>query len=259
MSHLEQRGLKFAHPNRSKNGNFVESVTVEGTNYFVSVFREAEGKPLIEPEGYNPLILEKWGQLIGRMHSATKTFRLPPGAHPRPEWNEERNYLHIHRFIKKEDGGLYDRFQELDAWLRNLPKGKDEYGLIHADLHNGNFFVTAQNEITAFDFDDCHYQWFVYDIAVPAFFISYSLKLNGSDLTWEGLSDFFWKGYASTNRLSDFWIESVPRFIEYRAFVMYYWGVVNLQNNELSAKARDWIKNSVVYCRNEISARKSTA
>jgi Ser/Thr protein kinase RdoA (MazF antagonist) len=51
------------------------------------------------------------------------------------------------------------------AHLRSLPTPVDGYGLLHTDLHHGNFFVD-EGRITAFDFDDIGYNWFASDIAV---------------------------------------------------------------------------------------------
>ena len=42
----------------------------------------------------------------------------------------------------------------------------DSYGLIHNDFNDGNFTVDYDNgDITVFDFDDCCYFWFIYDLA----------------------------------------------------------------------------------------------
>jgi len=51
--------------------------------------------------------------------------------------------------------------------IRELPKDKDGYGLIHTDLHFANFFVDVETgTVTIFDFDDCAYGWYVMDIAM---------------------------------------------------------------------------------------------
>lgn len=57
------------------------------------------------------------------------------------------------------------KYDQLDG-LHALPKDADSYGLIHNDFNDGNFTVDYDNDnITAFDFDDCCYFWFMYDIA----------------------------------------------------------------------------------------------
>lgn len=65
--------------------------------------------------------------------------------------------------------------------LKTLPTSPDRYGLIHADLHYGNFFCTEDSQITAFDFDDAAYHWFAYDLAVAFNALPYSLAQGQRD------------------------------------------------------------------------------
>ncbi|HKK21054.1 MAG TPA: phosphotransferase, partial [candidate division Zixibacteria bacterium] len=60
-----------------------------------------------------------------------------------------------------------------------LPADPDSFGLIHVDFHQGNFFV-HEGKITLFDFDDCHYDYFANDIAIPLFYAARS-AMSGSD------------------------------------------------------------------------------
>ena len=50
--------------------------------------------------------------------------------------------------------------------LKRLPTPPESHGLIHADLHTGNFFATEAGELRVFDFDDACQHWFSYDLAV---------------------------------------------------------------------------------------------
>ena len=50
--------------------------------------------------------------------------------------------------------------------MDTLRQESDAYGLVHADLHMGNFFVDHSGQMTVFDFDDCCFHWFGYDCAV---------------------------------------------------------------------------------------------
>ncbi len=248
MNHLEKLGVKLAKPIPAKSGKFVESL---GGKFFVSAFQEAEGVSIEEPGDFTQTRMENWGRLMGQMHAATKSYVKPRTIGKRPQWDEERNYNIVKNMVNRGDG-LYNRFQELDKWLKGLTKGPDEYGLIHADFHHGNFYVGEHDAITAFDFDDCHFQWFAYDIAVPVFFLVYSMKKKGSPLGWSDFSDSFWKGYSSANTLLPIWIESLPKFLTYRTFVMHYWCVANMRNAELDEKARAWMKDAIEYCRGEL-------
>ncbi len=250
MTHLEKKGIRLASPRLSANGNYVEPVGFEGKVFYTSAFQQANGERLAEPEGFTRPVLEKWGRLLGEMHAATSSYRPSSAIQKRPQWNEEQNYLHIRKSIPKSDGKLFERFQDLQAWMDPLSQGPAEYGLVHADLHHGNFHVDPLGEFTVFDFDDCHYHWYGYDIAVPIFHIEYTLWRKGASQSWESLSDAFWRGYLSAHALSERWIQSVPRFLEYRTFVLYCWNLANLKNDDLDRNSKDWMEKAIVYCRN---------
>lgn len=253
MKHLQSQGVRLAAPVESRSGRYVETVTADGRTFFVSAFREAEGESLSDRAGFSFDTIENWGRTLGRLHAATRTYAPSPAIERRPQWKEERNYLHIQRSVKNSDGVIWDRFQELDAWLTRLPKD-EAYGLIHADLHHGNFFVGGDGGFTLFDFDDCQYHWFAYDIAVPIYYVRYALERHRLDQTWEQLNDTFWRGYLSANTLSRFWIESIPRFLLYRHFVVLYWSLANLENPTLDVKSKEWLKNAVAHCRKAIAS-----
>jgi Ser/Thr protein kinase RdoA (MazF antagonist) len=50
------------------------------------------------------------------------------------------------------------------AALDRLPRTPDSFGMIHSDLHPANLIVDA-DRLTAIDFDDAAFGWFVSDLA----------------------------------------------------------------------------------------------
>ena len=104
-------------------------------------------------------------------------------------------------------------------YLRSLPQDRYSYGLIHQDAHGGNFFVDDEGNITLFDFDDCVYSWFVYDIAMVVFYA----VTNHEDP--EGLAaefwPHFWRGYRQENDLDPSWLAEIPAFLKLREIDLY--------------------------------------
>jgi len=77
------------------------------------------------------------------------------------EWEEARGFPYGEQLPT-----IQQKYTRLIAELRTLPRDVDSYGLIHNDFNDGNFTVDYDNgDITVFDFDDCCYFWFVYDLA----------------------------------------------------------------------------------------------
>jgi Ser/Thr protein kinase RdoA (MazF antagonist) len=248
MEFLHGRGIRLARPLASSIGNLFEEVEAEGRRFFVSVFRQAEGERLPDPDGFTPAVMESWGRTLGSLHAASREYPLAA----RPQWNQERNYRLIHNQLAGCESRLRDRFLALDAWLAALPREPGEYGLVHADLHHGNFHVDSRNELTVFDFDDCQYQWLAYDIAIPFFYILYSFHRKGVSRDWEEVFAPFAKGYASVHPLSDFRLKAIPRFLEYRTFVLYFWCLTHLESESLDPTSRQWLGKAMAYCRDRI-------
>ncbi len=132
----------------------------------------------------------------------------------------------------------------LIALFRSLPKGSDDYGLIHADFHRGNFHVDEKEQVIAFDFDDALHHWFVYDIAV----VFFSLEKSDFNQTWEEFEHYFWLGYESQNKISEKLRSLVPDFIKYRRILMYYWCKKNINNPTISEAAKEWMLNKMKVC-----------
>ena len=65
-----------------------------------------------------------------------------------------------------------EMLQPMDQSIKKIQKiGNEngEFGIIHADMHNGNFHFHGE-DLTLFDFDHCAYGWRVYDLAIAQHF-----------------------------------------------------------------------------------------
>lgn len=95
---------------------------------------------------------------------------------------------------------------------------------IHCDLHVGNFFLD-RGKITFFDFDDCCYQWFAYDIATVLFYAVLEPWVpNERSAQEEEAKRFlpaFLKGYQREFPLPDFVLEQLPLFLKLRELSLY--------------------------------------
>jgi len=84
----------------------------------------------------------------------------------------------------------------------------ETFGLIHGDLHQGNYFF-HQGQVRAIDFDDCGYGYYLYDIAVTL-----------SEVNWRestpALQKSFLAGYRSVRVLSSEHERHLDTFIALR-------------------------------------------
>ena len=101
------------------------------------------------------------------------------------------------------------------SYLNSLPKENNSFGLIHGDLHLGNFFIDdTENKITIFDFDDCVYGWYMMDIATLVFdFPVVYAQTNEHELT-KNFTRHLLNGYISEKPTSMYWIKQLPHFLK---------------------------------------------
>ena len=99
--------------------------------------------------------------------------------------------------------------------LRALPCNLDGYGMIHQDAHTGNLFVDEDYTMTLFDFDDCVYGHFIYDIAMVLFYIA-GLGWGRYPRLHRSLHAGLPPGYREHNRLDPLWLQEIPHFLKLR-------------------------------------------
>ncbi|HWG85956.1 MAG TPA: phosphotransferase [Deinococcales bacterium] len=214
VEYLAARGAEVARPVRSPAGKLVESVPMpDGPPFHAYAFERAPGA-LTRADRMSEDEVEHYGAVTGRLHALAKDYRPS-----RPEWRRDDwqadwilEEKHLPEVALERAAALLGR---LDA----LPRGRDEYALLHTDLHNGNLFL-HDGRLTVIDFDDCAYAWFPYDIAVVLYYAAwFSESEDRSDFAARFLASFL-KGYARENRLDPQWLGTIPDFLNFRSLVM---------------------------------------
>ncbi len=213
MSHLAKHGAFVPAPLPSQNGNLIEVISSAKGEWLAVAYTRAEGvlSEEIPLDGWDDSQFQALGRSIGKIHAVARDY-APLNGLSYPDW--------------EAGGNLFNRQIENELWLKEkqarlleqihaLPKPTDAYGLIHADLHFGNFFVDVHRQIiTLIDFDDCAYGWFVMDIAVLLFDIL--VLYTGKDKGEYGSNflRFFLTGYLAENPMSLFWLKQLPLFLK---------------------------------------------
>lgn len=135
----------------------------------IVIFKWAEGR-FIEK---NFLIshARQLGKLMAQLHLSTKDYKVKY----RKYWDADGllsakaklgdlNSLHLKKPQRKIIFSLRDSiYKKLKKYQQKFP---NKMGLIHADLHTGNFFFNKRGIVTI-DFDDCGFGFYAYDIAIP--------------------------------------------------------------------------------------------
>jgi len=218
MNYLAERGASVARAVPSQGGNLVEAFDDgHGEHFLATTFVRAAGRPPREA-GWTPTLFETYGEVLGRMHALTKDYLPSDPAWKRPEWDDPA-IQDIEKNLPAGETSVVDKYGNLIDYLKTLPRDRDGYGLIHFDAHGSNFLVDEEGRITLFDFDDCSYGWFIYDIAIVLFYM-----VTGREDVRTFIEEFmthFLKGYRQMNRLDPRWLKEVPCFLKMREIDLY--------------------------------------
>ena len=215
---LARGGAGVAHAVFSEAGKLVEAIPDGHGDYFLATaFVKAQGHPPRRAE-WTPVFYEHYGRLLGRMHAISRAYQPSSPAFIRPQWDDPVNTFPDQCLPPSEKVALR-HFQALMDHLRSLPRDGRSYGLIHQDAHTGNLFVDDEGHITLFDFDDCCYGWYIYDIAMVLF---YAVPWQGDVAAFtETFMRSFLRGYRQENDLDPCWLRELPYFLKLREIDLY--------------------------------------
>ncbi len=213
INYLAAGGASVAKAILSANGNLVETVEDgQGGEFLCTAFVHAPGGGMTR-DRVSDRLSHNYGRLLGRMHALAKTYRVSNPAWRRYAWDSPENNTAERQMPKREKIAL-EKYRSVFAHLRSLPREAEAYGMIHQDAHPGNFFVDDDDNLTLFDFDDCVYGHFIYDIAMVLFYTSIG-ELNPAEHSGRFMPVFL-AGYREENQLDPAWLRELPHFMKLR-------------------------------------------
>ncbi|PPA70915.1 phosphotransferase enzyme family protein [Jeotgalibacillus proteolyticus] len=223
INFLHENGVNASLVHQSANGELVEELKLSDSSFFVCLFDKAPGDPVkAGDDHFSAPLFEKWGEMIGKMHRVTKNFE--PGEARREHWTAD-DVIDLSNFLdSQKDGMIITGNEMLVNKIKEIPETKERFGLIHSDIHSGNFFF-HEGDVHVFDFDDSTYFYYLSDIAIPLYYAVWA-KLRNANL--EERSAFgskfyhsFLKGYVRENHLLEEWVEQLPLFLKLRDYALY--------------------------------------
>ena len=224
INHLRAGGLSVPQVLTSTNGKLVEAIEAQdGSSFLASLFEKAPGQP---PEGddWRPALYQSMGQFMGKLHRLSVDFQ--PSLPRFQRFSIVEDFAAMEKagkqYLPAEDQPVIQAYLDTVAAIQQLPQDSDSFGLCHIDFHGGNFFITDDGLITLFDFDDCQYAWFVYDIAMALFYaISHDCTSEEKLQEAEAFLSAFWSGYLTEHKLAPVWLDHVPLFLRLREIDLY--------------------------------------
>jgi len=218
INYLSDGGVSVARAIQSQNDRLVELIDDgQGGQFLATAFVKARGKHP-EKADWNPRFYETYGALLGRMHALSQNY-IPAPSTWRPHWDDPIT-MEVERFLPPSEAITVEKYRALTEYLRTLPRDTASYGMIHQDAHTGNLFVDEAGNITLFDFDDCVYGPFIYDIAMVLFYAVPMSGIGAAEFAREFMPHFL-RGYRSENHLDAAWLREIPHFLKLREIDLY--------------------------------------
>jgi len=225
VHYLFEHGAPVCPPVASRDSNLVERFSVSGKELYAVVLLKAPGIRLPD-NGYRyregvPLTeyFTNYGKTLGLLHRLSKSYIAPANDIRRPDWVQTMRDEMIASYLPVDKTVLRGVLIGICEQVLALPQTKESYGLLHADFGDGNFAIDYSNgQITVFDFDDCAYGPFMYDLADAwTKGVGWAQFERTPEARRERMNDYFnsvLSGYATENTLPVDWEDTLPLFVK---------------------------------------------
>ena len=172
VAYMAENGAPCVAPWHTLGGELCAQYRCEDIVLVAALFTEAPGKFMHHmqyrmPPGVSlPKFWQKQGEVVGKLHALSAKYT--PAIEPvRFNWID-RHDESLPRLLPDGQEKQQQILHECLARLREIPPTRQNHGLCHNDLGIINFkldYSTDSCAITVFDFDDCGYNYFMYDLA----------------------------------------------------------------------------------------------
>lgn len=225
IEHLSKNGVPVALPVHSMTDERV--IISKEPSCYLMLFQKAPGHTPTHRDATESMI-QSWGEIMGKMHHLASVFS-PPANFTRT--NLITSFTNLWMSVSNQvDPSIEPYYASILQTCSYFPADPQHYGLLHYDLHMGNFFID-EGKITIFDFDDMQYGWYVYDIAMALYYWFWGADRKGTFLATnltaraEDAVRFlrtFLSGYKKAFPLPKEWLQMIPVFLVIRQMELYF-------------------------------------
>ncbi len=231
IAHLQQGGINAMRPVASAAGQLIAELATVDDVLFACVFEAAAGAQFsYDSAGLSKEHFRLRGRTLGRMHVLAQAY-IPAAGVRRYAWDEDELLLAAAAILPAAEQVVWRAYHELRERLRAYPKASQTYGLIHGDFGETNY-RWRDNQLNVFDFDDCCYHWFTYDLAVTIY--PHGWRKEGLQL-WAWLLE----GYAENMR-ADITLAEITMFCQWRLIYMFLVYARKWSFTRLSVQQANW-------------------
>ncbi len=257
VNHLFDGDVNVPQYIKSENYNFVEEIDATEGMFLAYSYKMVEGEIFDWMEFYkHPLwdntFLKMWGKTAGRIVELSRNFKPALICNKRNEWFQEDLLINYQKYIPDDQIIIKKRIFNQIKKLKDIPKNSKIYGLAHGDLHHGNLCYDGE-KLSVFDFDDCEYNFFSNEIAIP---LSYGLMGIPESKKSQYITDFnenFLSGFKEETTIDDKELLLIPDFMSMRLMLLYILHYQEIGEENWDKQQPDYIVTWRNMIENEIS------
>lgn len=216
LAHLRAGGCLVTHPIPSQRGQLLETIEREDAVLHVACFERFPGVHLHKnsTDEWNDQLLLDLGRQIGRIHRLSDELHLPPDQ-DRKQWYEIEETTFPDPLLPAYNTEVAAAMQAFLRDIRRRPPQQRHYGLVHRDIHAGNFLVD-RGKIEIIDFDLGCYGWRTMDFATLLFARYYFPAIRVPDASPQKAGQclgLLVRGYREEYTLDDAQLETVADMV----------------------------------------------
>ncbi|MEE8575919.1 MAG: phosphotransferase [candidate division Zixibacteria bacterium] len=251
VNYLSENNVSVCTPILSTDGSLTESIPGDSCDFVAVAFEKAKGG-IVRRNDQTDAMAANRGSVIGRIHALTKDYRPISDSIKRLHWYEDSDFTRFDHYLPDSDSHIKDKIHNLIAELRSIPTDRENYGLIHMDAHTGNMFFDG-DQSTLFDFDDCTYDFFVSDIAIPLFYMVLFLpeEYDRTEFALNFLKHYM-AGYRKENDLDERLLRYVPLILKRRQMILFVAIHRGMDMNNLDEWCTNYLKEARESIENDI-------
>jgi Ser/Thr protein kinase RdoA (MazF antagonist) len=223
----QEANLPVPEPVPNLDGDLYTFIATPGipNGRYISLMRWVDGRRL--EDGLRLKHMRAWGEVTAQLHNFSAGWQ-PPKNFFRPEWDwygqlGGRDFpVSVEELVGLMPEEYRQPFLEISREVKavtgRLGKGKDAYGLIHADMYPENLLFKA-GRARLIDFEDSGFGYWIWDIAVGL-------------TAWPWTEDFsrrrdaFLEGYARFRTLPESQLKHLDLFMAATSATMVLWATM---------------------------------
>jgi amicoumacin kinase len=243
ISFLRENDIQIPASIPSSNGKWIEVIHKLPFPCCVISFEKPKGHfiNIQDPSEWNKPLFMRWGRILGKIHSLSHKFMDKHASFSFVQWNEGEIYDYDLTFAGEK---ILERWNGYLHQFQGYPQTKDSYGLIHNHLTHDNFLIDDKNKLVLFDFPDCKFHYFTYDIAISVYHACTTVPPSERLEFKKMFLHSFMAGYQVEHQLEMGWREQVDVFIEFRYLFTFLHDLIFLNPVQLSEEKKQWLNHT---------------